>query len=74
MKRIIYSLIGLLLANEGFSQGCVAVRHMSCTATNALTSSEYFKQKNGQWQVSMGYRYFRSFRHFRGDVEEHERL
>lgn len=74
MKRILYSLICLLLANEGFSQGCVAVRHMSCTATNSLSSAEYFKQKNGQWQVTTGYRYFRSFRHYKGDAEQHERL
>jgi hypothetical protein len=74
MKRIIYSLICLLLANEAFSQGCVAVRHMSCTAANSLSSAEYFKQKNGQWQVTTGYRYFRSFRHYKGDAEQHERL
>jgi hypothetical protein len=74
MKRIIYSLICLFLANEAFSQGCVAVRHMSCTAANSLSSAEYFKQKNGQWQVTTGYRYFRSFRHYKGDAEQHERL
>lgn len=74
MKKIIFSLIGLLLANKGFSQGCVAVRHMSCTATNSLTSSEYFKQKNAQWQVNMGYRYFRSYKHFVSDEEQKQRV
>ncbi len=74
MKRILYTLATLLFVTESFSQGCVAVRHMSCTAANSLSSAEYFKQKNGQWQISTGYRYFRSFRHYKGDVEQHERL
>jgi hypothetical protein len=74
MKRIFYTLALLLFVTESFSQGCVAVRHMSCTAANSLSSAEYFKQKNGQWQISTGYRYFRSFRHYKGDVEQHERL
>jgi len=51
MKRIIYSLICLFLANEAFSQGCVAVRHMSCAATNSLSSAEYFKQKNKAGEI-----------------------
>ncbi|WP_428666320.1 transporter [Runella sp.] len=73
MKRIFYTLFSLLCVIESYSQGCVAVRHMSCAATNSLSSAEYFKQKNGQWQVSMGYRYFRSHRHFVGDVEQTQR-
>ncbi len=61
------------------AQGCVAVRHMSCAAPGgpsggAATSADFFKQRNGHWQVNAGYRYFRSFRHYRGDVEQHERL
>ena len=74
MKSIFYSLLGLFLANEAYSQGCVAVRHMSCAATNSLSSAEYFKQKNGQWQISMGYRYFRSYKHFVGDEEQKHRV
>lgn len=74
MKRILFFLLGLLCANQGFSQGCVAVRHMSCTATNALSSSEFFKQKSAKWQVTTGYRYFRSYKHFVGDVEQKQRV
>jgi len=47
---------------------------MSCTATNALSSSEYFKQKNAKWQLSTGYRYFRSYKHFVGEVEQKQRV
>ncbi|GAB2764483.1 hypothetical protein GCM10027275_02000 [Rhabdobacter roseus] len=68
---IILLCLSTLLAQ---GQGCVAVRHMSCAAPGAGTSSEFFQQRNGQWQVNMGYRYFRSFRHFRGDHEEKERV
>ncbi|MFN8355173.1 MAG: hypothetical protein U0Y10_12035 [Spirosomataceae bacterium] len=61
-------------AQLAFSQGCVAVRHMSCTAPNANNSADFFKQKRGTWQVNVGYRYFQSFRHFVGDVEQTQRI
>ncbi|GAB3642316.1 hypothetical protein [Spirosoma arcticum] len=56
------------------AQGCVAVRHMSSGAPVGANSADFFKQRNGHWQVNAGYRYFRSFRHFKGDAEQHERL
>ena len=56
------------------AQGCVAVRHMSSAAPLGTNSADYFKQRNGHWQINAGYRYFRSFRHFKGDAEQHERL
>lgn len=75
MKPIIYlCILWLIITNEAFSQGCVAVRHMSCSSTNGISSAEYFKQKNGHWQVNMGYRYFRSYKHFVGDVEQKQRV
>lgn len=55
-----------------YGQGCVAVRPMSCA------SSEYINTvgitNKGQWQISSSYRYFRSFRHFRGENEEPNRV
>ncbi|WP_345266415.1 hypothetical protein [Nibrella viscosa] len=79
MKPIYTSLLAsaslLLLQLSASAQGCVAVRHMSCAAPGgAATSADFFKQRTGHWQINMGYRYFKSFRHFRGDKEEHERL
>ncbi|MFC5411657.1 hypothetical protein ACFPMF_20210 [Larkinella bovis] len=59
---------------QTFAQGCVAVRHMSCALPGTASSADFFKQRTGRWQVNMGYRYFRSFRHFKGDVEQKERL
>ncbi len=55
------------------AQGCVAVRHMStCSNPNATNSNTNLMA--GQWQLTSTYRYFRSFRHFRGTHEEKERL
>lgn len=77
MKANIFTLaitaLGLSLYTQSASaQGCVAVRHMSCAAPGG--SSQLFQQKAGQWQINAGYRYFRSFRHYKGDVEQTERL
>jgi hypothetical protein len=65
-------ILCFLALNNASSQGCVAVRPMSCTATGNVNSLGLL-EKN-QWQISAGYRYFESFRHYRGDHEEKERL
>lgn len=57
---------------HSLAQGCVAVRHMSCAAPAG--SADYFKQRSGHWQISAGYRYFRSYKHFVGDVEQKQRV
>ncbi len=60
----------LLLVSESYSQGCVAIRQMGgcgAASNNSLLNK-------GQWQANLNYRYFRSFRHFRGDHEEVERV
>lgn len=53
------------------AQGCVAIRHFSCSAGNTLESNLL---NEGDFQVGMNYRYFRSFRHFRGTEEEPDRV
>lgn len=55
-----------------WGQGCVAVRPMSCSASEHINTLGMLEK--GQWQVSSAYRYFKSFRHFRGDVEESDRV
>ncbi|WP_128544675.1 hypothetical protein [Larkinella soli] len=78
MKTIYrFLLAGLcltILYTQASAQGCVAVRHMSSAAPGTVSSADFFKQRAGHWQVNMGYRYFRSFRHYKGDVEQKERL
>jgi hypothetical protein len=61
----------LLSYTTVLGQGCVPIRHYggSCSGNSAGA----FQQK-GDWQAGSAYRYFKSFRHFRGDEEEHERI
>ena len=54
-----------------FSQGCVAIRQFSSCSGNLLESNLLGK---GEWQAGMNYRYFKSFRHFRGTKEEPDRV
>ncbi|MCC6816364.1 MAG: hypothetical protein IT267_08135 [Saprospiraceae bacterium] len=51
------------------AQGCIAIRNpiSSCTGTNLSTTGS-------GWQISASYRYFKSFRHYRGKEEEEERV
>ncbi len=55
-----------------FSQGCVAVRHMSCAAGSGANATSMMRP--GQWQVSLGARTFNSHRHFVGTEYQEQRL
>lgn len=61
----------LLFLSEAHSQGCVAIRHFSSCSNNNFDSQFLSK---GDWQLGMNYRYFKSFRHFRGAEEEPDRV
>jgi hypothetical protein len=57
------------------SQGCVAIRNMSCTGDHAMINGNTTSILNkGEFQVLAGYRHFKSFRHFRGKHEEPNRV
>ncbi|MBN8679013.1 MAG: hypothetical protein J0M29_12365 [Chitinophagales bacterium] len=61
----------MLMTLETQAQGCVAIRPMGgCSGT----SSNSILLGKGQFQASAGYRYFQSFRHFKSDTEQKERL
>lgn len=66
---ILLFFVALILPSGAKGQGCVAVRNMSgCSLTyDSISSADKF-------QVSLNYRYFRSYKHFRGDHEEKERV
>lgn len=65
------SFILLLFSQQLSAQGCVAIRPMSgCSGT----SSNSILLGKGQWQAGANYRYFQSFRHFKSDSEQKERL
>lgn len=63
----------VLFAGEGlFAQGCIAIRNMACTSGNP--NSVASMTHPGQFQLTTAYRFFHSFRHFRGDHEEANRV
>lgn len=73
MKPYIYAVFSCLLAsftlsNTACAQGCVAVKNMSSHGLNFGDGT----QKG--WQFSLNYRYFRSYKHFRGKHEETHRV
>jgi hypothetical protein len=68
----VVAFICLFTSIETKAQGCVAIRgYSSCSGTNVNTSNIIRK---GEFAVGSGYRYFKSFRHFRGNHEETERV
>lgn len=75
MKNYILSIpiaviLFILSAQSLFAQGCVAVRHFS----SGSMSGQNTMLAPGDWTVSSNYRYFRSFRHFKGTEEEPDRV
>lgn len=71
-KYIYYTLISCLCfwftTTKVRAQGCVAVKNMSSHSLN------FGDETAKGWQFSINYRYFRSFRHFKGKEEQKERL
>ena len=61
----------ILSASYLNAQGCVAIRHFSSCVGNSLENNILNK---GDIQLGMNYRYFKSFRHFRGTEEEPDRV
>lgn len=53
------------------AQGCVAIRHFSSCVGSSLENNLL---NPGDIQIGMSYRYFKSFRHFRGTHEEPDRI
>ena len=70
MKFLLFFVFSLLSSIYSFSQGCVAVKGFSgCSATDSTSTLS-----KGNFIVGGNYRYFKSFRHFRGDHQERERV
>lgn len=67
---VLLSAFGLFSAIDVYAQGCVAIRQSGGCGTASINSL----LTKGQWQAGLNYRYFRSFRHFRGDHEEENRV
>lgn len=59
-----------LLTQKADAQGCVAIR-----GTGAVcTKMSHIETETKGWQLNTAYRYFRSFRHYKGTEEQLERL
>ena len=73
MKKYFYCFLAIafavVLSENVSAQGCVAVKNMSSCSLNWGTDQNY-----SGWQASVNYRYFRSYKHFRGKHEETERV
>jgi hypothetical protein len=53
------------------AQGCVAVRQMG--GVNPMSATSSYNLGKGEFMVGANYRYFHSWRHFVGDVEQPQR-
>lgn len=65
------SFVCLAATHSLYAQGCVAIRHFS--TCNAINDGSNVAFQEGQWQIGLAYRYFRSDRHYRGTHEEVDR-
>lgn len=65
---IVCLAISLTTGSKALAQGCVAVKNMTTHRLN------FGDETHTGWQFSLNYRYFRSYKHFRGKHEEEERV
>ncbi len=70
IKFIILAFLFLSVSNAN-AQGCVAVRGFGGCG---VAGGSGLALAPKQWQVGANYRYFKSFRHFKGDEEQYDRL
>jgi hypothetical protein len=63
---VVFAFIGSV---NVFGQGCVAIKSVGCSGSN---NSSVLGKNQFEFQTNL--RYFESFRHFVGDVQQHERL
>ncbi|TDS11595.1 outer membrane putative beta-barrel porin/alpha-amylase [Maribacter caenipelagi] len=70
-KLVFLTLFIFISATKLKAQGCVAIRHFSSCVGNSLENNLLNK---GDIQLGINYRFFKSFRHFRGLEEEPDRV
>ena len=77
MPVVLTTMMVLGLGRQAYGQGCVAARQggpmvgSMCAGEHGTAGSP---ASPGRWEVSFGYRWLNSFRHFVGDVEQPQRL
>lgn len=68
-----FLLVSFFCLENALAQGCVAIRNMGCSGTTIGGNTSAFLQKK-EFQLLTNYRYFKSYKHFRGSHEEVERV
>jgi hypothetical protein len=73
MKKILFILTLIIIAHISNAQGCVAIRSngATCAMTGAHTDSV---NNESAWTFGINTRYFKSYKHFVGKEEQHERV
>ena len=66
-KLIILCFVFLLCGNFAYTQGCVIVRNISGLGQYSLTDNSF---STSEWQLNITSRYFKSFRDFKGTVDQ----
>jgi hypothetical protein len=62
----------MIFSQKSAAQGCVAIRPMNCAGSNLYSNFGLFNK--GDFRASATYRYFKSYKHFKGDSEQEERV
>jgi hypothetical protein len=73
MKKIFSILVLSIIAHISNAQGCVAIRSNGATCTMTGAHDDNSSGKKNAWALGVNTRYFRSYKHFVGKEEQHER-
>ena len=77
MKPLLFILaLTIFVQQTASAQGCVAIRSngATCTMTGYHPDSDHPAMQATGWNLSVNSRYFRSYKHFVGTKEQHERV
>ncbi len=74
MKQIFLLLTLTTLVQISQGQGCVAIRSNGATCTMTGAHTDGAAHKENKWALGINSRYFKSYKHFVGKVEQHERV
>ncbi len=72
-EKIFYILILCFIAYISNAQGCVAIRSNGATCTMTGAHDDHISSNQNHWTLGVNTRYFKSYKHFVGKVEQHER-
>ena len=74
MRYLFFCLISFLFYAQSNAQGCVAIRSNGGTCTMMPQHDAANHKALSNWTVSVNNRYFKSYKHFVGKEEQHERV